>query len=71
MKISGECANFEVDTGSITYAAAFTNQDMTYNVNVDMRQVLGDLYNKYNKFIIVFNGISMWGGVTGYATTTG
>jgi hypothetical protein len=71
MKISGECANFEVDTGNISYTAAFTNQDMTYNVNVNMRQVLGDLYDKYDKFIIVFNGISMWGGVTSYSTTTG
>lgn len=71
MKLSGECANFEVDTGSISYATAFTNQDMSYTLNVDMRQVLGDLYQKYDKFLIIFNGISMWGGITSYATSTG
>lgn len=71
MKLSGECANFEVDTGNVAYAAAFTNVDMTYNLNVDMKQVLGDLYNKYDKFMIVFNGISMWGGVTTYSTNNG
>lgn len=71
MKISGECANFEVDTGSISYNTAFSNQDMTFTLNVNMKQVLGELYEKYKKFMIVFNGISMWGGVTSYSTTTG
>ena len=70
MKLSGECANFEVDTGSVISTVAYNNTDMTYILNVDMRQVLGDLYHKYDKFIIVFNGISMWSSATGYTTST-
>jgi hypothetical protein len=71
MKLSGECANFEIDTGSVTYASTFTSENMAFTVSVNMKQVLGELFERYKKFMIVFNGISMWGNVTGYTTTTG
>jgi len=71
MRLSGECANFEIDTGSVTYANAFTNESMTYNVTIDLRVALGDMYDRYDIFLIVFNGISMYGNVTSYSTTTG
>lgn len=71
MKISGEQANFEIDTGSINYAGAFTNESMTYNVNVDLRLALGDIYNKYDSYLMVFNGISMYSTISTFSTTTG
>lgn len=70
MKLSGECANFEIDTGSLSYTGPFTGIDMTFTLNVDMRQVLGDLYQKYDKFLIVFNGIGMFSALTSFTTST-
>lgn len=72
MKLSGECANFEIDTGGTNYFnAPFTGIDMTFTLNVDMRQVLGDLYQKYDKFLIVFNGIGMFSALSGFVSSNG
>lgn len=68
MRLSGECANFEIDTGLNVIVGAFTDQPIAYNVNVNMRQVLGDMFDRYDKFLMVFNSIGMWGGLTSYTT---
>ena len=56
MKISGECANFEIDS-SITIPADTTSPFVITN-RVNMRHVLGDMYKKYKKFYIQFNSFA-------------
>jgi hypothetical protein len=57
MRLSAESANVEFDTGPIeipissTYPLFLTQQ-------INMRTVLGDMLDKYNKFMMVFNGIA-------------
>lgn len=56
MKLSGETANLEIDYTN-TFIAGTTQQiDIIRNVN--MRQLLGEMYDKYKKFYIVFTGIA-------------
>ncbi len=62
MKISGECANFEIDSGSIVLPAD-TSIPFVITNKVNMRSVLGDMYNKYKKFYIQLNSLS------GFATS--
>jgi hypothetical protein len=62
MKLSGECANFEIDSGNITLAAD-TSIPFVITNKVNMRSVLGDMYNKYKKFYIQLNSLS------GFATS--
>lgn len=76
MKISGECANVDLDTGA-RGSATTTYEFNTLSFSVDMRQVLGDMYDKYEHFEIIFNGIGGWanatswtaGGITNIANT--
>lgn len=62
MKLSGESANFEIDTGIITLGANETIS-LFRTQEVNMRTVLGEMIDKYEKFLIIFNSLG--------ATTTG
>lgn len=56
MKISGESANLEFDTGPMTIPA---NQSRSLFIiqSFNIRNVLGDMFDKYDKFLMVFNSI--------------
>lgn len=68
MKQSFECANLEFDYNYAS-GSAFT-QSMTYSTQIDLIQVLGPMYNKYDYFIIYFNSIGTWCAVTSYSAGT-
>jgi len=68
MKVSGECASLDLDVGS---RGATTQIDLSMSFNVDMRQLLGDMYEKYDHFLIIFNSIGGWSNATSYSTTSG
>ncbi len=71
MKISGECANLELDTGTITGASGLTYDLSLISFDVNFRQVLGPMYDKYDKFLIVFNSYCAWTNSTTWSTSTG
>lgn len=56
MRVSGEYANLELETGTIALVAG-QEVSMTFTQSINLRVTLGDMYNNYNKFLIVFNGI--------------
>lgn len=69
MKISGECANLDLDTTSLS---GLVNLDLSsFSVDVDLRQVLGIMYDKYDKFMIIFNGAGGWTNASSYSSTSG
>jgi hypothetical protein len=61
MKLSGESANLEFETGNITIPAN-QSRDILISQQINLRLALGDMYNRYNKFYIVFNSIASFGG---------
>lgn len=69
MKLSGECANLDLDTGSRS-SGTTTLEISSITIPVDMRQVLGDMYDKYEHFEIIFNGIGGWSNATSYSAGT-
>lgn len=69
MKISGECANLDIDTGSAFTPSGLT-LDITYLIDVDLRQVLGTMYHKYEKFMIIFNGVGGWTSASSWSSST-
>lgn len=54
MKLSSECAILELDSLLVTVPLN-TTQIVEVASDVNLRIVLGDMYNKYNKFLIVLN----------------
>ncbi len=71
MKISGECANLELDTGTITVASGLTYDLSLISFDVDLRQILGTMYDKCEKFLIVFNSLGSWRNATSWSSSTG
>jgi hypothetical protein len=69
MRLSGECANFEFETGQVSILANVTYPFVVSNT-VNMRTVLGDMYDKYNKFYIVFNSLGGFSGNANLSYTT-
>ena len=69
MKISGECANLELDTLSVLSGAGIQEISLMVYFNIDMRQVLGDMYDRYEEFLMVFDGIGGWTNATSFTTT--
>ena len=69
MRLSAESANLEIETGQtvvladVVYPFAVTN-------TVNLRTVLGDMYDKYNKFYIVFNSYGGFSGNVALSYTT-
>lgn len=63
MRLSAECANLEFDSGSVSFPLN-TNTSVAINASLNLRNVLGDMYNKYNKYIIILNSFG------GFASTT-
>jgi hypothetical protein len=61
MKLSDETANLEFDTLPQTIVAG-TTVPLQISQQVNWRTVLGDMYNKYDKFLMVFNS---FGGFSG------
>jgi hypothetical protein len=61
MKLSGESANLEFETGNITIPIN-TTRDLLISQQINLRVALGDMYNRYNKFYMVFNSIASFGG---------
>lgn len=70
MKLSGESANFEVDTAIITLGA---NESIALfrTQQVNMRTVLGEMIDKYEKFFIIFNSIGATTTTAGLTYTAG
>lgn len=67
MKLSGESANYEVETGSLNFNANELFPFIVTNT-VNMRVLMGDMmFNKYKKFYIVFNS---FGGFNSANTNT-
>jgi hypothetical protein len=56
MKISGESANLEFDTGSLLVPAN-TSRALFITQTFNIRNALGDMMDKYDKFLMVFNSI--------------
>lgn len=61
MKLSDETANLVFDTGQFTVQANSTYNNLFISQNVNMRTILGEMYNRYKKFYIVFNSIISFG----------
>ncbi|MFY7886952.1 MAG: hypothetical protein ACOVOV_19120 [Dolichospermum sp.] len=61
MKLSAESANLEFDTFNQTINAG-QSIPLQISQQVNWRTVLGDMYDKYDNFLIVFNS---FGGFTG------
>ncbi len=68
MKQSFECANLEFDY-NFSSAIAFT-QSLDYTRTLNLRLLLGDMYHKYDTFIIYFNSIGAWTTFTSYSAGT-
>lgn len=64
MKQSFECANMEIDNSYIS-AIAFTKA-MDYNATINLKAVMGEMYDKYDYFIIYYNSFGCWNAVTSY-----
>jgi hypothetical protein len=61
MRLSAETANLEFDTFSQTINVGETIP-LEISQQVNWRTLLGDMYDKYNKFLIVFNSFGGWTG---------
>jgi hypothetical protein len=67
MRLSGESANLEFDTGLVLFLAN-TTRDIFVFQKFNLRVALGSMYNRYNKFYMVFNSVaSFLGGGTTYS----
>ena len=49
MKLSDECANFTLNTLN----SGSTTPNNTEFTNINMQNILGDMYDKYNKFVLI------------------
>ncbi len=61
MRLSAESANLEFDTFNQTITAG-QSVPLQISQQVNWRTVLGDLYDEYDKFLIVFNSYGGWTG---------
>lgn len=66
MKLSAESANLEFETFPVNFSVGQT-VNVGFNGDVNWRTVLGDMYNKYDYFYIVFNS---FGGFSSTNTMT-
>jgi len=69
MKISGECANMDLDIGTLSGTPTIDLSSILFNV--DLKRMMGDMYDKYDKFMIIFNNVGGWSNATSYSTATG
>jgi len=67
MKLSGETANLEFDTGSLLVPAN-TSRDLFLTQTINLRNCLGDMFDKYDEFLMVFN--SLGSSATSSSTNT-
>lgn len=58
MNRSGECANFHMQTTFKIPINTNTAIPVLPTYKMDMRDVLGSMYNKYDKFLLILNSIS-------------
>jgi hypothetical protein len=56
MKLSGESANLEFDTGTLTIQAT-QSLELFIEQTINLRRSLGDMFDKYDEFLMVFNSI--------------
>jgi hypothetical protein len=63
MKLSGESANLEFDTGNLTITVG-APKDIFIFQQFNLRVALGDMYNRYKKFYMIFNSIGSFAGTT-------
>jgi hypothetical protein len=61
MRLSSESANLEFDTLNQTITAG-QSIPLQISQQVNWRTVLGEMYDKYNNFLIVFNSFGGWTG---------
>lgn len=65
MRLSGETANLEFDSGNVVFPQN-TPTSVAITASLNLRTALGDMYNKYNKFLMVLNS---FGGFAGAVVT--
>jgi hypothetical protein len=70
MKLSGETANLEFDTGPLLVPAT-TTRDLFLTQTFNMRAALGDMFDKYDEFLMVFNSIGASASSASTNTYTG
>jgi hypothetical protein len=56
MKVSNECANLRVN-----------GLGTTINININLRDALGSMYDKYTKFKIVLNSVGITSSINGFS----
>ena len=70
MKLSAESANLEFDSFPVNFSAGQT-YNVGFNGDVNWRTVLGDMYNKYDYFYIVFTSFGGFSSTNNMSYTAG
>jgi hypothetical protein len=70
MRLSAESANLEFDSFPVNFSAGQT-YNVGFNGDVNWRTVLGDMYNKYDYFYIVFNSFGGFSSTNNMTYTAG
>jgi hypothetical protein len=70
MRLSAESANLEFDTFPVNFSVG-TTYNVAFNGDVNWRTVLGDMYNKYDYFYIVFNSIGSFSSTNNMSYSAG
>jgi hypothetical protein len=70
MRLSAESANLEFDSFPVNFSAP-TTYNVGFNGDVNWRTVLGDMYNKYDYFYIVFNSFGGFSSTNNMTYTAG
>lgn len=66
MSKSLECATMIIDTGYNTVPLGGGSISSVYTFNVDLRQILGDMYDKYDFFGICLNSVVNYAKISSY-----
>jgi hypothetical protein len=70
MRLSGETSNLEFDTGPLLVPAN-TSRSLFLTQTFNMRSALGDMFDKYDEFLMVFNSIGASASSTSTNSYTG
>lgn len=70
MSKSSEYANLVLDTGYLTLPQASGTITMLQTFKIDLKQVLGDIYNQFDTFAICLNSYAIYSQYSSYASGT-
>lgn len=71
MSKSSEYANLVLDTGYLTLPQASGTITMLQTFKINLKQVLGDIYNQFDTFAICLNSYALYSQYSSYASGTG